>query len=218
MSACARTGSRSSTRRDRHANPTTRPRELLRVDDPRLPRRDDRRRTPKPEDFDGPRSYFEFLATVRPEPDGEHGEVFGYKTANADAFGWLVARTTGKSVAENLAERVWARIGAERAGFYTVDSIGTPFAAGGTRLRRDELQRCLHAGSAPLKPRDDGRREHQAHVHARSRSARGRAAPPARRTGCARSRATHAARPPHAPPRATAEKGNFCTPRALGVT
>ena len=50
---------------------------------------------PKPEGYDGPRGYFEFLTTV--EPEGEHGEAFGYKTPNADALGWIVARTTGRS-------------------------------------------------------------------------------------------------------------------------
>ena len=84
---------------------------------------------PKPEGYSGPRGYFEFLTTV--EPEGEHGEAFGYKTPNADALGWIVARTTGRSVAELLSERVWTHIGAEREAYYTVDGLGTPFAGGG---------------------------------------------------------------------------------------
>jgi len=86
---------------------------------------------PKPDGYDGPNSYFAFLQTVKPLSGTEHGQAFGYKTVNADALGWLVARTTGMSVADALAERVWAPIGAEREAFYTVDSIGTPFAGGG---------------------------------------------------------------------------------------
>ena len=84
---------------------------------------------PKPEGYDGPRSYFEYLQTV--EKKGEHGEAFGYKTVNADAAGWLVARTAGVSAADYLSNRIWSKIGAEREAFYTVDSIGTPFAGGG---------------------------------------------------------------------------------------
>ena len=84
---------------------------------------------PKPADYTGPRSYFEFLQTVKKK--GTHGEAFGYKTVNADTLGWLIARTTGKSVAQQLSERIWSRIGTEREAFYTVDSIGTPFAGGG---------------------------------------------------------------------------------------
>ncbi|HUW25907.1 MAG TPA: serine hydrolase [Gallionella sp.] len=90
---------------------------------------------PKPADYTGPRSYFEFLETVKKK--GAHGEAFGYKTINADALGWLIARTTGKSVGQQLSERVWSHIGTEYEAFYTVDSIGTPFAGGGfnTTLR-----------------------------------------------------------------------------------
>ena len=82
-----------------------------------------------PPDYDGPRSYFEFLQTVKKQ--GEHGRAFTYRTVNTDAIGWLIARTTGMHVAEWFAENVWTRIGAEREAFFTVDSIGTPFAGGG---------------------------------------------------------------------------------------
>lgn len=84
---------------------------------------------PPPAGYEGPRSYFGFLETVRKA--GEHGEAFGYRTINTDAIGWLIARTTGLNVADWLAENVWTRIGTEREAFYTVDSIGTPFAGGG---------------------------------------------------------------------------------------
>ena len=79
--------------------------------------------------YTGPRSYFEFLQTVKKK--GEHGDAFAYKTVNADAVGWLVARATNTSVADLLSQRIWSRLGMEREAFYTVDSIGTPFAGGG---------------------------------------------------------------------------------------
>ena len=84
---------------------------------------------PKPAGYTGPRSYDEYLQTVKKK--GTHGEAFAYKTVNADVLGWLIARTTGESVAQQLSERIWSRIGTEREAFYTVDSIGTPFAGGG---------------------------------------------------------------------------------------
>lgn len=52
---------------------------------------------PKPKGYTGPESYFEFLKQV--EKLGEHGEAVAYKTANADALGWVIARATGRSVA-----------------------------------------------------------------------------------------------------------------------
>lgn len=94
---------------------------------------------PKPAGYTGPRSYFEFLETVKKQ--GTHGEAFGYKTVNADALGWLIARTTGRSVADQLSERIWSRIGAEREAFYTVDSIGTPFAGGGFNATLRDMAR-----------------------------------------------------------------------------
>lgn len=84
---------------------------------------------PKPPDYDGPRSYYEYLQTVRQA--GPHGETFAYKTINTDALGWIISRVSGKSVTELLSERIWSRMGAEQDGYFTVDSIGTPFAGGG---------------------------------------------------------------------------------------
>uniref|UniRef100_UPI00370DC202 serine hydrolase n=1 Tax=Streptococcus suis TaxID=1307 RepID=UPI00370DC202 len=50
---------------------------------------------PKAKDYTGPRSYYEFLQTVKPE--GVHGKAFGYRTANTDALGWVLARVSGQS-------------------------------------------------------------------------------------------------------------------------
>ncbi|MDJ0681050.1 MAG: serine hydrolase [Xenococcaceae cyanobacterium MO_167.B52] len=84
---------------------------------------------PKPKDYTGPRSYFEFLQTVPKQ--GEHGRSFGYKTINTDVLGWLISRVTGQSLNEVLEQKIWSQIGADRDAFFNVDSIGTPFAGGG---------------------------------------------------------------------------------------
>lgn len=94
---------------------------------------------PKPKDYAGPRSYYEFLQTVRKQ--GEHGGAFGYKTANTDALGWVIARVTGRSVADLLSERIWRKLGAEQDAYFSVDSIGTPFAGGGLNTGLRDLAR-----------------------------------------------------------------------------
>lgn len=94
---------------------------------------------PPPPGYTGPRSYFEFLQTVKKK--GEHGAAFGYKTVNADTLGWLIARATNTSVAELLSQRIWSRLGMEREAFYTVDSIGTPFAGGGFNATLRDMAR-----------------------------------------------------------------------------
>lgn len=84
---------------------------------------------PKPADYNGPRTYYEFLQTV--EPLGEHGVGFSYKTVNTDALGWVLARASGVALPDLLSERIWSRIGMEQDAYFTVDSIGTPFTGGG---------------------------------------------------------------------------------------
>lgn len=64
-------------------------------------------------------------------PQGGHGEAFGYKTINTDALGWILARVAGKPLHQLLADRLWSRMGAEQDAYFTVDSIGTPYAGGG---------------------------------------------------------------------------------------
>lgn len=94
---------------------------------------------PKPKDYTGPRSYFEFLQTVRQR--GEHGDAFGYKTVNTDVLGWVIARATGRNVAQLLSERIWSRLGSEQDAYFSVDSIGTPFAGGGLNTGLRDLAR-----------------------------------------------------------------------------
>ena len=94
---------------------------------------------PKPQGYEGPNGYFEYLRTVK--QDGVHGEVFGYRTINSDALGWIISRVTGKDLAHLLSERIWSRMGAEQDGYMTVDAKGTPFAGGGLSAGMRDLGR-----------------------------------------------------------------------------
>lgn len=94
---------------------------------------------PKPADYRGPRSYHEFLVTVR--KDGRHGEAFGYRTPNTDVLGWIVARVGGMPVTDLLSEKIWRPMGAETDAYLSVDSTGTPFAGGGMTANLRDLAR-----------------------------------------------------------------------------
>lgn len=94
---------------------------------------------PKPKDYKGPNGYYEYLETVQKQ--GEHGEAFGYKTVNADALAWVIARVSGKSVADLLSERIWRKIGMEQDAYYQVDALGIPFAGGGFNAGLRDLAR-----------------------------------------------------------------------------
>lgn len=52
-----------------------------------------------------------------------------------------MARVTGKSLDELLSERIWQRMGAEQSAYFTIDSIGTPFAGGGINAGLRDLAR-----------------------------------------------------------------------------
>jgi CubicO group peptidase (beta-lactamase class C family) len=90
-------------------------------------------------DYDGPVGYFEYLETVK--KSGEHGEIFGYKTVNTDALGWVISRVSNKKVSELLSERIWQPLGMEMDAYYQVDGLGTPFAGGGLSAGLRDLAR-----------------------------------------------------------------------------
>ena len=94
---------------------------------------------PQPAESKGPIGYYAYLETVKKQ--GEHGQTFGYKTVNADALGWIIARVTGKSVATLLSERIWSKLGMEQSAYYQLDGLGTPFAGGGFNAGLRDLAR-----------------------------------------------------------------------------
>lgn len=94
---------------------------------------------PKDEDYTGPRNYYESLLAIKKQ--GKHGDAFSYKTANTDVLAWVIARITGKSAAQLLSEKIWSKLGAEQDGYFSVDSIGTPFAGGGLNTGLRDMAR-----------------------------------------------------------------------------
>lgn len=94
---------------------------------------------PRPPGYQGPQTFYEFLQTVKKE--GEHGGAVAYKTVNSDALGWIIRRVTGKSIGENLSERIWSRLGMEQDAYFAVDSVGNEFAGGGLNTGLRDLAR-----------------------------------------------------------------------------
>ncbi len=94
---------------------------------------------PRPPGYNGPGTFYDFLQTVKKE--GEHGQAFAYKTVNTDALGWVIRRATGKSVGENMRERIWSKLGAEQDAYFLIDSVGNEFAGGGLNTGLRDLAR-----------------------------------------------------------------------------
>lgn len=94
---------------------------------------------PRPANYQGPRSFYEFLQSV--QPMGTHGESYSYKTINSDVLGWIIGRITGQSLTQNLANSFWQRLGVEHDAYITVDETGTEFAGGGLNTTLRDLAR-----------------------------------------------------------------------------
>jgi len=94
---------------------------------------------PRPPGYTGPGTFYDFLVTVKKQ--GNHGEAFAYKTVNTDVLGWVIARVTGKSVGQNLQDRIWSKLGAEQDAYFAIDTVGTEFAGGGLNTGLRDLGR-----------------------------------------------------------------------------
>jgi hypothetical protein len=88
--------------------------------------------TPRPADYSGARNFYGYLQGVK--QDGEHGQVFRYKSVNSDVLAWVIARASGRDFLQHLSERIWKPLGMEQEGDMMIDSLGTPLAAGGLSL------------------------------------------------------------------------------------
>lgn len=89
--------------------------------------------------YQGPRSFFDFLVKLKKE--GEHGQAFAYKTANAEVLAWIIKRASGLSMADLLSQRIWSKLGAEHDAYFMVDSIGTESGGGGLNTALRDLAR-----------------------------------------------------------------------------
>jgi CubicO group peptidase (beta-lactamase class C family) len=100
----------------------------------------------QPPGYEGPRSFHEFLVTLRKE--GEHGRTFAYKTVNTEVLCWIMHRVTGTPLPELLSRHLWSRLGCEEDAYLSVDSTGTAMGGAGlaTTLRDmarfGEVLRC----------------------------------------------------------------------------
>src|SRR5258706_5839543 len=76
------------------------------------------------------------------KPDGQpHGGLFHYVSTNTDVLGWIYERACNQPYAEILSEHLWMPLGAERAGYITVDAHNAMRAAGGICVAPRDLAR-----------------------------------------------------------------------------
>jgi hypothetical protein len=81
-----------------------------------------------------------FLCSLR-RTDGEHGEVWRYKSPNSDLLGWVLEQASGERLASLMSRQLWQPMGAEADAYITVDRKGAPRTAGGICVLPRDLLR-----------------------------------------------------------------------------
>ncbi len=82
---------------------------------------------------------------------GQHGQVFDYKSPNSDLLGWILESITRERLASLFSRYLWQPMGAEADAYITVDRKGAPRTAGGycavprDLLRFGEMMRNMGA-------------------------------------------------------------------------
>jgi CubicO group peptidase (beta-lactamase class C family) len=74
-------------------------------------------------------------------PHKPHGGPFKYVSANTDLLGWAIERATGKGFAALVSDLLWKPMGAEDAGYITLDREGLPRCSGGLCMTVRDLAR-----------------------------------------------------------------------------
>jgi len=72
----------------------------------------------------------DFLCSLE-RAEGDHGEVWQYRSPNSDLLGWVLERVSGEPLAQLMSRYLWQPIGAEKNAYITVDRKGAPRTAGG---------------------------------------------------------------------------------------
>ncbi len=82
----------------------------------------------------------QFLCSIE-RADGEHGQVWKYKSPNSDLLGWVLERASGEGLAGLMSRYLWQPMGAETNAYITVDRKGAARTAGGICVLPRDLLR-----------------------------------------------------------------------------
>ena len=80
--------------------------------------------------YDGPEDIVAFIRTLT-EPDGDHADVFHYRSILTATLGLCIERATGEPLFETFGRLIWQPMGAEHDFVTIVDTSGHAAAGGG---------------------------------------------------------------------------------------
>ncbi|PFJ14052.1 6-aminohexanoate hydrolase [Bacillus cereus] len=79
--------------------------------------------------YDGPMKIYDMLREA--EETAPTGSAFSYNNGSTETLAWVIRTITGKSLAENVSERIWSQIGMEENAYYVTDETKIEQASAG---------------------------------------------------------------------------------------
>ena len=84
---------------------------------------------PRSKNYDGPMNIYDMLQEAK--ETAPPGAEFSYNNGSAETLGWIIRKVTGKSLAENVSDRIWSKIGMEESAYYVTDDTKVEQASAG---------------------------------------------------------------------------------------
>jgi CubicO group peptidase (beta-lactamase class C family) len=84
-----------------------------------------------PMQSDTPRGVRDMLPKFTRAEGGVSGAEYEYQSPNVDVIGWLIERVTGHPLKDYVRDKIWAPLGTEHDGVFTIDVAFAPISTGG---------------------------------------------------------------------------------------
>ncbi|CAI8756066.1 MULTISPECIES: serine hydrolase domain-containing protein [Bacillus] len=94
---------------------------------------------PRSKNYDGPMKIYDMLREAK--ETAPPGTEFSYNNGSAETLGWIIRKVTGKSLAENVGEQIWSKIGMEENAYYVTDETGVEQASAGLNATARDMAR-----------------------------------------------------------------------------
>ncbi|PEE44588.1 serine hydrolase domain-containing protein [Bacillus pseudomycoides] len=94
---------------------------------------------PRSKNYNGPMKIYDMLREAK--ETASPGTAFSYNNGSSETLGWIIRTVTGKSLAENVSERIWSKIGMEENAYYVTDETGVEQASAGLNATARDMAR-----------------------------------------------------------------------------
>ncbi|PES62673.1 6-aminohexanoate hydrolase [Bacillus cereus] len=94
---------------------------------------------PRGKNYEGPMKIYDML--LEAEETAPPGSAFFYNNGSTETLAWIIRTITGKSLAENVSERIWSQIGMEENAYYVTDETKVEQASAGLNATARDMAR-----------------------------------------------------------------------------